>query len=259
MKAIILSAGQGSRLLPLTETTPKCLLPVGDKPLLVRQVEVLHTCGVDEIVVVTGFATTAVDHCLENIQTNALSLRTIFNPFFNVADNLASCWMARGEMQDEFLLLNGDTLFEAAVCERLLEAPAAAVSLATNHKGEYDSDDMKVRLDGTRLVEVGKNLEPENVDGESIGMMRFQGDGPGKFVEVLEQIMRTPNCLSWWYLRAIGVLAERGIVETQPVDGLRWCEVDFPQDLETACELFDVPGATAQSTLASDGPIKLVS
>ena len=61
MKAIILSAGQGSRLLPLTEITPKCLLPVGDKPLLVRQVEVLHTCGIDEIVVVTGFATTGAE------------------------------------------------------------------------------------------------------------------------------------------------------------------------------------------------------
>ncbi len=238
MKAIILSAGQGSRLLPLTETTPKCLLPVGDKPLLVRQIEGLYDCNIKEIVVVTGFATAAVEHCLREITKEELTLRVIFNPFFNVADNLASCWMARHEMDDNFILLNGDALFETAVCERLLEAPAGAVTLATDRKGRYDSDDMKVRLDGTRLIEVGKDLEPENIDGESVGMIRFQDNGPSQFVEVLEQIMRTPNCLSWWYLRAIGVLAERGFVDTWSVNGLRWCEVDFPQDLEDACSLF---------------------
>ena len=258
MKAIILSAGQGSRLLPLTENTPKCLLPVGDKPILTSQIERLHECGVNEIVVVTGFATAAVDRCLRDIAHRELTLRVVFNPFFNVADNLASCWMAREEMNDDFVLLNGDTLFEAAVCERLLEAPAAAVTLATDRKQHYDSDDMKVRLDGTRLVEVSNNLEPENVDGESIGMIRFQDDGPGQFVEVLEQIMRTPNCLSWWYLRAIGVMAERGIVETHSIDGLRWCEVDFPSDLAEACDLFSAAGGYSRSD-ASDTKIKLVS
>jgi len=258
MKAIILSAGQGSRLLPLTEATPKCLLPVGDKPLLAQQFEGLYACGIREVTVVTGFGAAAVDQCLKTDAHRDLALRSVFNPFFNVADNLASCWMARHEMAEDFILLNGDTLFEAAICERLLEAPTAAVTLATNHKASYDSDDMKVHLDGTRLVAVGKDLELENVDGESIGMMRFQGDGPGNFVAVLEQIMRTPNCLSWWYLRAIGVLAERGIVETQSVSGLRWCEVDFPQDLETARTLFDGTDSTMAADPSSGTPIKLV-
>jgi len=258
MKAIILSAGQGSRLLPLTETMPKCLLPVGDKPLLARQFDALYGCGIKEIAIVTGFGSAAVDHCLRSNAKKDLALRSVFNPFFNVADNLASCWMARHEMDKDFILLNGDTLFEAAVCERLLDAPDAAVTLATDHKVRYDSDDMKVRLDGTRLIEVGKNLEPENVDGESIGMIRFKHDGPALFVAVLEQIMRTPNSLSWWFLRAIGILAERGIVETRSVDGLRWCEVDFPQDLEVARSLFAVT-ARSREPHRSDPQIKLVS
>ena len=150
--------------------------------------------------------------------------------------------MARGHMNEDFILLNGDTVFEPAVCETLLNAPPAEITLAIDHKPSYDSDDMKVRLSGSKLVEVGKTLEPENIDGESIGMMRFLGPGPERFVTTLDQIMRTPNSLSWWYLKAIGFLAERDVVETQSIEGFRWGEVDYLQDLENVRKMF---GATS--------------
>ena len=166
----------------------------------------------------------------------------MFNPFFNVADNLASCWMAREEMDRDFVLLNGDTLFEPAVLDALMSAPPAPVTLAIDRKAAYDSDDMKVRLDGGRLIEVGKTLSSEKVDGESIGMTRFQGEGPRRFAGVLDEIMHTPNGISWWYLKAIGVLADQGLVQTHSIEGLTWGEVDFKEDLERAEQLFpDAP------------------
>ena len=149
--------------------------------------------------------------------------------------------MARHEMDQEFVLLNGDTLFQSTVCESLMAAPAAPVTLAIDRKSNYDSDDMKVRIDGLRLVEVGKILGDGAIDGESIGMTRFQGDGARIFVKVLEQVMRTPNSLSWWYLKALGILADRGAVQIHSVEGLRWGEVDFPHDLSRARELFAGP------------------
>lgn len=235
MKAIILSAGQGGRLLPLTETLPKCLLSLGEKTIIEHQVGNLRACGITDVAVVTGFAAGAVETALAELNP---SPRSIFNPFFNVADNLASCWMARAEMTDDFILLNGDTLFESRVCETLLNAEPAPITLAIDHKSSYDSDDMKVRLDGTRLREVGKSLEPDNIDGESIGMMRFSGEGARRFVETLEQIMRTPNSLSWWYLKAIGILAEQQLVQTQSIAGMKWGEVDFVRDLDNVRRLF---------------------
>ncbi len=238
MKAIILSAGQGGRLLPLTETLPKCLLPLDDRTILEHQVAALDACGISDIAVVTGFAAAAVDAALADLSGDVPRPRSVYNPFFNVADNLASCWMARHEMLGDFILLNGDTVFEPAVCSALLGAPDAPITLAIDRKSTYDSDDMKVRLDGSRLLEVGKTLEPENVHGESIGMMRFIGDGPERFVGTLEQVMRTPNSLSWWYLKAIGILAERGIVYTQSIEGMTWGEVDFHKDLENVRRLF---------------------
>ena len=238
MKALILSAGQGSRLLPLTEDRPKCLLPINSSRLIELQIKNLIACGIEEVTVVVGFRAAAVESFLNVFRRAGLVIRTLFNPFFNVADNLASCWIARGEMDRDFVLLNGDTIFEPAILESLLSAPPAPVTLAIDRKAAYDPDDMKVRLEGTRLVEVGKTLPGARTDGESIGMMRFLGEGPRRFAGVLEAVMRTPQGLRWWYLKAIGLLADQGLVETHSIEGLTWGEVDFPADLARAQRLF---------------------
>jgi choline kinase len=238
MKVIILSAGQGSRLLPLTEDRPKCLLDVGGDTILGVQLKALKAGGASDVVIVTGFRTAAVEAAAAAATVDGFRVRTLFNPFYNVADNLGSCWMARGEMEGPFLLLNGDTLFEPAIFTRLLAAPEAPITLTIDKKSEYDSDDMKVKLDGARLLDVGKVLTPEDTDGESIGFSRFSKEGAAAFVETLDQTMRTPNGLSWWYLKAIAVLGERGLVQTCSIEGLKWGEVDFLQDLEVAATLF---------------------
>jgi len=238
MKTIILSAGQGSRLLPLTEDRPKCLLDLGKNTILGVQLSALKAGGATEVVIVTGFRTAAVEKAAEEASESGFKVRTLFNPFYNVADNLASCWMAREEMREPFLLLNGDTLFQPEIMKRLLRAPTAAITITIDKKVDYDSDDMKVKLAGSRLLDVGKTLEPEDTHGESIGFSRFDKSGAQAFVETLEQTMRTPNGLNWWYLKAIAVLAEKDHVETCSIEGLTWGEVDFLPDLEVAKETF---------------------
>ena len=110
MKAIILSAGQGSRLLPLTESVPKCCLMLDGKPLLQHQVESLAANGLDDIVIVTGFNHQKVGDIVNDINIPGVSVRTLYNPFYAVSDNLGTTWIARKEMRSPFLLVNGDTL-----------------------------------------------------------------------------------------------------------------------------------------------------
>ena len=233
MKAIILSAGQGRRLLPLTERVPKCVLPVRGRPLIGRQIDTLARCGVTDVTVVVGFAAEAVEATLAELYGPG-RIRTLHNPFYASSDNLVSCWVARVEMQQDFLLLNGDTLFEAEVLDRLLAAPEHPVTLAVSRKDRYDDDDMKVILEGDRLVHVGKKLPLESVDAESIGMMTFRGDGPQLFRDAIERAIRTPEAQKQWYLSLIDTLAGRGVVFTQAVPPLGWAEVDSPADLERA-------------------------
>src|SRR5262245_33080493 len=129
MKAILLSAGQGSRLAPLTADRPKCLLPVGSRTLIDWQLETLKACGIGEAVVVIGFQAEMMERHLARHDTSGFRVRPLFNPFYKVADNLGSCWMARAEMQDAFMIVNGDTLFEAEIARRLLASPQAPVTI----------------------------------------------------------------------------------------------------------------------------------
>src|SRR5512134_2801299 len=192
MKAIILGAGQGRRLLPLTADTPKALLKACGRPLVAWQIASLAASGVHEVVFVAGFGTPLVESALHDLAPNfpGCRLRVLFNPFFRVADNLVSCWLARSEMVGDFLLINGDTLFEPAVCAKVLSSPPAPVTVVIDRKPMYDADDMKVRLDGSRLIDIGKTLPPEHVHGESIGMILFRLEGAQAFARALDECIR---------------------------------------------------------------------
>lgn len=234
MKAIILSAGQGRRLLPLTAETPKCMIPFSGKPLVEWQVRALAEAGVDDVVVVTGFEAAKVDHALEAISLPGVRLRTTHNPFFELADNLASCWIARHEMRQPFLILNGDTLIEPEIARRVLEDPATApITVTIDRKDEYDSDDMKVRSDGDRLLAIGKTLPHDLVTGESIGFLRFTEEGARAFVSEIERLLRSEEGLKRWYLSAIdGIARYQDVVGVRSIEGLDWSELDFPADLD---------------------------
>ena len=119
MKAILLCAGQGRRLVPLTADRPKCALRLAGDTMLEWQLGQLAQCEIDEVVVVTGFRSTKIDAIVERVANR--SIRTFHNPFYSQSDNLGTCWIVREEMRGPFVILNGDTLFEARVMQRLLE------------------------------------------------------------------------------------------------------------------------------------------
>lgn len=237
-RALILGAGQGSRLLPLTQDLPKCLLDLGGRSMLEWQLRALAETGIREAVIVTGFRDHMVAEALERITPPGISVRMLFNPFYKIADNLASCWMARGEFDRPCLVLNGDTLFEPEIARRLLAAPGAPITVTIDRKPRYDDDDMKVQTEGDRLLAIGKKLPAEVVNGESIGFLRFDAEGAALFVEELERTMRTPEGPGLWYLSAIHRLARAGAdVRVASIEGLEWGELDFPADLAALREL----------------------
>ena len=251
MKAIILSAGQGKRLLPLTATTPKCLLAVdGSRPALEIQLRALAACGIQHATVMVGFGADQVEDFIADFLTRRplpeIAVTTRFNPFFAVSNNLATCWTAIPEMTEDFVLLNGDTLFEPAVLERLLRAPLAPVTLAIDRKPSYDDDDMKVSIRHERsLAAVGKTLPPAVVHGESIGLMTFRATGVNAFQAAVEKAMRDPTSLQRWYLSVIDSMADSSnSVEVASIEGLWWAETDTPEDLADVRAHFSSQPAT---------------
>jgi choline kinase len=230
-KAIILSAGKGSRLLPLTADCPKCLIQLSGKTLLDWQLDALQAAGLRDIVVVTGFR----DDLVDAVAGRREGVRTMFNPFYHVADNLGSVWMARAELAGDTLLLNGDTLLSERLLACVLDAETGPIAVTVDEKQSYDADDMKVLRDGDRLLRIGKALEAGQYNAESIGLLAFRGDGAATFAAQVDRMMRWPDGTRRWYLRVIDQLALDGAdIRVVPITGEQWQEVDFPEDVEKA-------------------------
>jgi choline kinase len=233
MRAILLSAGRGRRLLPLTDSLPKCLIPVvGETTALEYQLQKLAASGVDHATIMVGFGAEKVEKLLAERPVPGIETKTVFNPFYATTDNLVTVWLAQTEMTGDFMLLNGDTMFEAEVARRLMSSPRAPLTMAINRKASYDSDDMKVSLNGgRRLRAVSKSLSSELVDGESIGFMLFRDDGVLALKDALNAAIRAPEALKAWYLSVVDGLAGSLRIETMTISDLWWAEIDCPKDL----------------------------
>ena len=233
--AIILSAGQGKRLLPLTEARPKCMLRVAGKTILEWQVQALLSAQIDKLFIITGFNSEMVEeHIQDRFGADENRINIVYNPFYSISDNLASCWMARHAMDGDFILLNGDTLFEPSLLDTVLRSTPAPVTLTVDYKDRYDNDDMRVELQDTMVKNVGKTLPDEHTMAESIGLLYFRGEGPALFRTQLDRQMKQGDGLRLWFLSVVDTLAKQSLVKACSINGHRWCEIDFKRDLDNA-------------------------
>src|SRR6476469_6517363 len=237
MKAIILSAGQGSRLGHMVDDRPKCLIDFNGRSLLDRQLDTLEANGVHEAVVVTGFHDELVNEAIAR-RSGGSEVRTIYNPFYKVADNTGSLFMAREVLSADCLVWNGDTLVSRELMRRVVQNDRPGICVTVDRKSAYDEDDMKVIRDeeSGRLRAIGKRIN-EGVNAESIGLLAFREGGAEQFRDAIERAMRTSEGTTIWYLRVIHHLAQNGEVWTLDINGEEWGEVDFPPDVDAAREL----------------------
>ena len=125
--ALLLAAGTGSRLRPLTLDAPKCLTEVSGEPILARLLDNLRIQGIKRLVVVTGY----LDHCVrEFLEENAadMQLEYVFNPVYQTTNNIYSLWLAKKAIEEPFVLIESDLVFEASMLEPMLVPDRIAVS-----------------------------------------------------------------------------------------------------------------------------------
>lgn len=230
MKVLILVAGTGSRLWPLTRNTPKSLLDLGrGLTLLETQLDAIRPSGVTDIVLLTGYRSAQIEAKIQYYED--FNFQIVYNPFFDVSNNLISAWMAMPHIDDDFVLVNGDDIYRSEVFENLLAADGDVV-MVVSRKESYDEDDMKVRISGDRVYKVSKELMADEANGESIGMIKFQGQGRRWFADELNRMVRIKENLNVYYLSAVQGVMDAGLpvnyVTCTPSD---WAEIDFHPDL----------------------------
>jgi choline kinase len=233
---IVLAAGVGSRLRPLTDALPKCLVEVGGASMLARAVRLLADAGAREVIVSTGYLDAVVRAAMASAP---VPVRFAHNPDYDTTQNVVSLQRALALVPDgcDVVKLDGDVVFEAAVLARLLAAECDACA-AIDDAGPPPDEAMKVRAEGGRVVRFGKGLDAASALGESIGIERFAARVVPDLARALSRAIAAGRT-DVYYEDVYNDLVAAGLaLRPVSVGGLRWNEVDDVDDLARARALF---------------------
>ena len=240
MIGMVLAAGAGRRLQPLTDDLPKTLLPVdGDRTILDIALANLKHVGMEEVVVVTGFAAQRITDIQEELERrHGVRLELVFNPKAEEWNNAYSLWCARDALAEGVILVNGDTVHPASVEERVLEARGAAdLILAVDDQKTLGEEEMKLHLTPDGFMDrINKALDPATAEGEYIGVTLIEPAAAAPLTEALEATWRRDPGL--YYEDGFQEFADRGgPVGVAPIGQVDWVEVDDHADLARAREV----------------------
>ena len=236
MIGLVLAAGPGRRLHPLTASVPKTLLPLTDgRTILDRALANLRSAGIDDVAIVTGFGAAHVRERVGELERrHGVRLELVFNDRAEEWNNAYSLWLAREAFREGALLVNGDTVHPASVEATLLEARGPGVVLAVDSEKALGEEEMKVVLsDDGALRRISKHVDPASADGEYIGLAVIEPAAADPLAEALEATWRRDPSL--YYEDGFQELVDRGgEVRAAPIGTVDWVEVDDHADLARA-------------------------
>jgi L-glutamine-phosphate cytidylyltransferase len=231
LHAVILAAGTGSRLMPLTRNTPKSLLDLGNGyTLLERQLQALAANDVHDVTIVTGYKGEQIEAKIRDYAE--FNFRVTFNPVYRLTNQLVSAWMGLKDLTGPVVLINGDDLFRPEVLGRLL-SHGGDISLTICRKGAYADEDMKVITDGEGVIDIGKDIDVQRANGESIGVIHFSKRGVTEINRQLLAMLRREENLHMFFPASLRELIRAGhFVGYVECSEDEWSEVDFHPDLQ---------------------------
>lgn len=239
-KAIILAAGVGSRLRPLTDNVPKCLLDVDGQTLIEWQVQTLERFGITDVIAVIGYCGASIRQRMGD------RVRYIENPRYEQTNSLYSLWLARAELDSGAVILNSDVLAAPPLIERLLQSSAPDAILVERGQN-FEPEDMKVTLSGSHVLDFGKTLPPERAHAHNVGVAKFSKEGAARLAVCLEHLVATGHENDWVPV-AFREYARQWPLTAVATAGLPWIEIDYVADLtrarsEVAPAIFAAEGA----------------
>ena len=235
MKAIVLSAGKGTRMMPLTKDKPKCLLEISDGISVIEsQLRELSQCpAITQVVFVLGYLSDQVEKKLASLPYK-IDVQIIYNPFYDISNNLISLWMALPALDSDFVIINGDNVFNQNLLTALTADTREGFMIAVNAKDSYDAEDMKVVVKNGSIVRISKEIPVELADGEASGFHKVIGKRALElFQKTLRQAVRNPKSRNQFYLELFNQIAgENEKIHSLSVNKSDWAEIDFHPDLK---------------------------
>jgi choline kinase len=233
MKAVVLAAGQGTRIRPVHGERPKCLIKVDDTTILDHQIEALLASGIDQIAIVVGYEKQQIIHHVRT-RFGKYNARVTFieNSVFAITNNIYSLWLARKWVAgDGFVCLNADVVLDAQILQSALQTNAL-ISMIVDP--EWRDETMKVIISNGRVVRMSKKISREEFSGTYIGITIFDRAINARFFAKLAEVVGSGRVNEFFNV-AVQELVDEGLrVGFTSTAGAPWAEIDDPLDLTFA-------------------------
>jgi choline kinase len=238
MKAVILAAGIASRLKPLTDNTPKCLLKVGDKSILERTIDNIAINGIKDIIVVTGYLREMIENFLTE-KYPELNFTFLYNNKYDSTNNIYSLWITKDVvLGHDMLLMDSDIVFDSRILGQLLNSEYENC-LAVNSSEKVGEEEVKVLLnDDGSIKEISKIIDPKLAIGESIGIQKFDKNFVWRLFTILDRRILDKNDVDIFYEVAFEEAIKNGTkIFSIDVENYKCMEIDTAEDFKTAAEI----------------------
>lgn len=233
MKAVILAAGQGTRIRSVHGERPKCLITAGDQTILDHQLDALSIAGVDEVAIVVGYEKEQImNHVGTRYDHVGMMIDFVENRAFASTNNIYSLWCARKWLRnDSFVCLNADVIFEPEILEAALQ-DTAQISMIVDP--EWRDETMKVVISDGRVIRMSKKIPRDEFHGTYIGITTFRRPATKRFFGKMHDFICAGR-VNEFFNAAVQELADEGVgVGFTSTAGMAWAEIDDPLDLAFA-------------------------
>ncbi len=241
MRCVILAAGTSTRLRPLTDETPKCLLPLGAQTILSKMLSALHAHACNEIAIVTGFCEEKICRYVRKNFSSA-TIHFIFNEHFATTNNASSLLLAEEFIgENEFLLLDSDIVFDNEVLSRVVHSSHHhnnCAAVRTN--GVFGSEEIKVSINKqNQILQIGKEVASNEAFGESVGIEKFSRATTKKlFTTLKKRIMHEQRTTEFYEASFQEMIDDGEVLHAVDLGTLRCIEIDTIEDYEMAQRVF---------------------
>jgi choline kinase len=246
VKAVILAAGQGTRIRSVHGEHPKCLIEVDNTTILDHQLDSLSLAGIRDVAIVVGYEKEQIiNHVMKRKGRNLQRIHFIENPAFAITNNIYSLWLALEWLRgDSFIVLNADVIFDAEILDIAVRSKSP-ISMIVDPL--WRDETMKVIIHGNRVMQMSKKILREHFSGTYIGITVFSKTIQPRFFDKMSSLISAGRVNDFFNV-AVQELVDEGVhVGYTSTDGLAWAEIDDPTDLSFAQQNVFPQLATAQA------------
>jgi len=242
-KALILVAGRGKRLMPITESMPKCMAEINDKPILQNTLEALSKNSIEEVIIVVGYMKNVVKDKIGNT-FNGMKITYVDNDVYNITNTMYSLWLAKKWVENSnFLFIEGDMFIEHVIINRLISQEKEDVIVV---------DEYNENAHGLCVIPSSENtvkkmiLTKDQGEGfvrsgklKTVNVYKLSSSFSQKIFNRIKKTSEEERMGEFYDIILADMLNEQELqLNILNINGLKWYEVDTLEDLKSAQEVF---------------------